>query len=56
MKELTIKRIEPYYENYNVLIGHKWYFMSQNTLNQIIRGTTIKGELVKKRTRIWVEL
>ena len=40
-----------HYENLNVKIKRKWYFISLDKL----KGIIIEGDLVKKRTREWLE-
>jgi len=51
MKTHLIKEVIISYENLQVLIGRKWYYMKLDKL----AGIKIKGELVKKRTRTWLE-
>jgi hypothetical protein len=56
MNEIKIDEIMPSYENYQVRIGRKWVYMSRGTLNRIIKGVTVKANIVKKRTRTWIEV
>ena len=51
MKTHLIKKVMISYENLQVLIGKKWYYMKPDKL----AGIKIKGEFVKKRTRTWLE-
>lgn len=39
------------YENVRVLVNGKWYYMN---IDKII-GMRVKGELITKRTREWLE-
>jgi hypothetical protein len=56
MSELHIKRVVPHYENFQVLIGKRWVFVTPEILGRILSGVKIDGEIVKKRTRTWLEV
>lgn len=55
MTKYKIQDIMKHYENYKVKIKGKWYFVSPRKLENAIKGTSIKGKIVKKRTRTWIE-
>ena len=66
MSEYEIVRIDTYYENYLITLknlkikgkyGDKvdWVYISPENLNAFLKGKKIKGNLVKKRTRTWLE-
>ena len=51
MKIHKIENVIVHYENLKVKIKNKWYYMKTDKL----KGISIKGDLVKKRTREWLE-
>jgi hypothetical protein len=56
MNDIKIDEIMPSYENYQVRIGRRWVYVSRETMNHIIKGVTVKANIVKKRTRTWIEV
>ena len=52
-----IKGIMSYYENYQLkLKGVKgWVFITEEQLTDVLKGKYIVGNIVKKRTRTWLE-
>jgi len=50
-----VKDIMSYYENYKVKVGNKWYFIDRGTLVDSVKRGGVKGNIIKKRTRTWIE-
>ena len=46
-----IKDIMISYENLQVKVGNKWYYMKVKKLI----GAIVSGKIIKKRTRTWLE-
>ena len=55
MTKFVIQDWHTHYENYKVKANNKWYFLSPELFYKLIIGKTIKGKIVKKRTRVWIE-
>ena len=55
MGNYKIEDVRAYYESYQIKINGEWYFVTKEKLFGLIIGKSIKGEIVKKRTRTWVE-
>jgi len=66
MKEYEIVRVDPHYENYIITLKRikvksnydtdvDWVYITPGKLNAFLKGKKIKGNLVKKRTRTWLE-
>lgn len=54
-KELIISDLVPEYEHIRIKIGRTWYWIHPCVLSKKLKGTIIKGTIVKKRTRTWIE-
>ena len=54
MPHYYIKDIVQYYENFNVKVDNKWYFVTKDKLFDIIKRYGIDGEIVQKRTKEWI--
>lgn len=44
-----------YYENYKVKVNGKWYFVTRDQIVASVKRGGIRGKIVKKRTRTWIE-
>jgi hypothetical protein len=51
IRKHKIQKVMPYYENLKVKIDGKWYFMRYDKL----KGVEVKGQIVEKMTRTWLE-
>lgn len=55
MTKFVIQDWHTYFENYKVKVNNKWYFITSELFHKLIIGKTVEGEIVKKRTRVWIE-
>jgi len=50
-----VQDVMSYYENFKVKVNGEWYYVSRGTLVDAVKRGKIKGKIVKKRTRTWIE-
>jgi len=66
MPYFEIKGINTYYENYTITLKNfkikdkwgndvNWVYISPRKLNDFLNGKKIKGNIISKRTRTWLE-
>jgi hypothetical protein len=58
MNEFEIAEIMVSYENFQVRFKGKrsWYYITpENLYKQLIIGKKIEGNIIKKKTRTWIE-